>query len=55
MFPECPEHCNAKVTLSEYSRNIACRLGTTDTSPMAIFTISSETCLGIFKWFASVY
>ena len=27
MFPGCLEHCNAEVTLSEYSRNIACRLG----------------------------
>ena len=27
MFPGCYEHCNAKRTLSEYSRNIACRLG----------------------------
>ena len=27
MFPGCPEHCNAEGTLSEYSRNIACRLG----------------------------
>ena len=27
MFPGCPEHCNAEETLSEYSRNIACRLG----------------------------
>ena len=27
MFPGCYENCNAKRTLSEYSRNIACRLG----------------------------
>ena len=27
MFPECPEHCNAEGTLSEYSCNVACRLG----------------------------
>ena len=27
MFPGCPEHCNAERTLSEYSPNIACRLG----------------------------
>ena len=27
MFPECPEHCKTAGTLSEYSRNIACRLG----------------------------
>ena len=27
MFPKCPEHRNAEGTLSEYSRNIACRLG----------------------------
>ena len=27
MFPGCPEHCNAEETLSEYSRNTACRLG----------------------------
>ena len=27
MFPRCPEHCNAEGTLSEYFRNIACRLG----------------------------
>ena len=27
MFPGCPEHCNVEGTLSEYSRNIACRLG----------------------------
>ena len=27
MFPGCPEHCNAEGTHSEYSQNIACRLG----------------------------
>ena len=27
MFPGFPEHCNAGATLSENSRNIACRLG----------------------------
>ena len=27
MFPRCLEHCNAEGTLSEYLRNIACRLG----------------------------
>ena len=27
MFPGCPEHCNVEGTLSEYSRNIPCRLG----------------------------
>ena len=27
MFPGCTEHCNTGGTLSEYSRNIACRLG----------------------------
>ena len=27
MFPGCPEHCNVEGTLSEYSWNIACRLG----------------------------
>ena len=28
MFPGCPEHCNAEGTLSDYSWNIACLLGT---------------------------
>ena len=27
MFAGCPEHFNAEGTLSEYPRNIACRLG----------------------------
>ena len=27
MFPRCPEHCDTEGTLSECSRNIACRLG----------------------------
>ena len=27
MFRGCREHCNTEGTLSEYSRNIACRLG----------------------------
>ena len=27
MYPGSPEHCNAEGTISEYSRNIACRLG----------------------------
>ena len=27
MFTECPELCSAEGALSEYSRNIACRLG----------------------------
>ena len=27
MFPGCPEHDNTQGTLSEYSRNIACRPG----------------------------
>ena len=27
MLPEFPKHCNAEGTLSEYFRNIACRLG----------------------------
>ena len=27
IIPGCPEHCNAEETLSEYSRNIASRLG----------------------------
>ena len=50
MFAGCPEHCNAEGTLSQYSRNIACRVGTnfSPSLPLSgksnqIFSLSSSS------------